>query len=170
MRGDKARRWVVRIALVNGWSVVVAGLLCALAGLACLSWLGLLLGAVGLASGAMELTGRRRLLDGRPARAWLAGSQLLLLGAILLYAGSRLLWTDPQALVAQLPPEIRQALEPLAPEEDLAELVRWGVQLVYGCVAGVTVLYQGGLCLLYLIGTRRPAPEAADPAATGAPR
>lgn len=126
---------------------------------------GILVGSLIVGAGAMEVHGNRRLARRDAAgMAWLVRSQIFLLGVVLVYAITRLTGFDEELVMANLTPDMRTALAELgiAPA-DILPLVQMTVYALYGTVALVTLLYQGGLALYYR--SRTPVVTAALAAA-----
>lgn len=114
------------------------------------------------AAGAVELHGMGLLRAAdRRGMKWLVGSQLYLMSVVLGYVGYRLANPDTDPILklvktALAAPEVLQA--GIDPKDFMAEFPG-ELRLLYLAVAGLTVLYQGGMALYYL--GRRAAVEAA---------
>ncbi len=175
---DKPARTLARIrkfSRLNGWSVVWIAGFGTLIALALGDLTGIAVGLLVVAAGGMEVHGNRLLgrrhVDGM---RWLVRSQLFLLSVVLIYAITRLTSYDGELAMANLTPDMRAVLTELGiSPADLLPMVRLVASLVYGTVALVTLVYQGGLALYYR--SRTPlvtealmaAPFAATAASTG---
>jgi hypothetical protein len=103
---------------------------------------GLLIGACGL----VELSGFRRFVARRPqAREYLVGSQLGVLALIWVYCGWQLF--GPKSANS---PETQELMNQLgADAAEFGGLMDSMTRMVYLVLAGVSLLYQGGLALYY---------------------
>jgi hypothetical protein len=157
-------RQVLRLARFDGMSVLVLAGFFALVSAASGDVSGAAFGLLIAAAGAIELHGMGllRAVD-RRGMSWLVASQLYLLSVILGYVGYRLANPDSDPLIKLVKSavnsdtaDLRQAgLDPTQVMADFPAELR----LLYFAVAAVTVLYQGGMALYYLM--RRSAVEAA---------
>jgi len=155
---DKVLRRVLRIATLEGWSVLVLGTLSALLSAVATGWFGAVVGTLVAGCGAMELHGAALLRAGHPRGvSWLVRSQLTLLTVILLYAVISFITLTPaqvELIQTQMPTDDRNAMNQMrellgeTPAAYNAQIVGFG-HLVYAVVAGLTVLYQGGMALYY---------------------
>jgi hypothetical protein len=154
-------RSVLRVARFDGISVLMLAGFFALVSAASGDVSGAAFGLLIAAAGAIELHGAAllRSADSRGMR-WLIGSQLYLMAVVLGYVGFRLANPDADPLLRMaktaLTSELRQA--GLDPAQFMAEFPR-ELRLLYFAVAGLTVLYQGGMSIYYL--RHRAAVEAA---------
>ena len=142
---------VLRAAKLNGLSVAIFAGLCALGSLAFGDWMGAAFGALVAAGGAMELSGRRQLLRGdADGMRVLVRSQLLVLSVILVYAISRFASFDAESALGGLTPDMRTELTQSGVDfAAILPLVRMAFYAMYGIVALVTLIYQGGMALYY---------------------
>lgn len=140
---------VLRVANVDGLSVLaIAGIL-ALASASMGDWQGAAIGLLVAAAGAIELhgVGLLRAGDGRGMN-WLVASQPYLLAMILVYCGLRWLSYDPALLRAALTSEMRAAIAQNGWTEEA--FLRMVYMATYAVLAAGTALYQGGMTLYYL--------------------
>jgi len=151
-------RRVTRVARFDGMSILgVAGAF-ALVSAASRDVSGSVIGLLVAGAGAIELHGAALLRAGRGnGMRWLVSSQLYLMTTMLAYVAVRLASLDISAIRPVVTPELAaQILQAgMTVDQFLAEFLR----LVYFCVGGATLLYQGGMTLYYL--RRRSAVEAA---------
>jgi hypothetical protein len=151
-------RRVVRIARLDGMSILgVAGAF-ALISAASRDVSGAVIGLLVAAAGAIELHGAGLLRAGRAdGTRWLVSSQLYLMTTMLAYVALRIsnpdLSTIRPVVTGELAAQIQQA--GMTVDQFLLEFLR----LVYVSVAAATLLYQGGMVIYYL--RRRAAVEAA---------
>ena len=162
---EKVLNRVLLVSAIDGWCVVTLagfGLLIALA-LGDLS--GAFTGLLIIAAGIMELTGRRRLLRGDPlGMKRLVRAQLFLLTVILLYCVTRLGSFDLELAMSNLTPEMEAVLKENGVERaDVGPLVQILFYLVYGLVAFLSLLFQGGLILYYRSRAARVAAALVPP-------
>jgi len=155
-------RRVVRLARLNGWSVALFAGLCALISLAFLDPLGVEVSLLVALGGALEVHGQR-MLTRRQADGvrWLVRGQIVVLAVIWAYAARQLLSFDPVYLRDEVIPNAREWLSALGinfdqifeqadmDKEAVVAFVRLMLVVVYGSVALVTLIYQGGLALYY---------------------
>lgn len=148
---EKSLRHVLLISAIDGWSITIVAGLCTLVSLLFAEWIGISIGATITAAGLIELRGRARLARGNIGGLdWLIRTQVLILATIGLYAFRNLLAFDEAVLLAQVTPELRNAIDQLgismADIERLMKPIYYGIYLT---VIAVTVLFQGGLALYY---------------------
>jgi hypothetical protein len=148
---EKALKRVLVVAGIDGWSVIVIAGLGILLTLLLGDFSSLLVGALVLAAGIMELRGRRQL-----RRRQVAGLQLMvraqffLLAVILVYCASRLGSYDQESMLANLTPDMKAALKEAGVQvADIIPLVRMMFAAIYGTLAVLTLVFQGGLILYY---------------------
>jgi hypothetical protein len=156
---------------------VFAGL-CWLVALALGDLTGVLVGALAVVSGVMEVRGHRQLRRGDAGgMKWLIRAQLLLLGVILAYSAARIVSFDRELALANLTPDMRDALNQLGMQpEELIPLIQRVLWAFYSAVMLTTCLYQGGLAVYYRRRTPLvvealavPPPIAPQPPAVAAP-
>jgi len=151
-------RRVTRVARFDGMSILgVAGAF-ALISAASRDVSGATIGLLVAGAGAIELHGAALLRAGRGSgMRWLVFSQLYLMTTMLTYVALRMVNPDISAIrpvvTVELAAQIQQA--GMTIDQFLLEFLR----LVYLCVAGATLLYQGGMTVYYL--RRRVPVEAA---------
>ncbi len=157
---EKTYRRVLAVSRLDGWSVVIVAAFGTLLALVLGDLVGVLVGGLVLGTGAMELRGHRMLKQRDAAgMRWLVRSQLFLLSVILAYCTSRLASFDPESVMGNLTPDMAAVLQEAGINQaDILPLVRTMFLTVYGAVAGVSLLYQGGMAFYY---GRRTAPVAA---------
>jgi hypothetical protein len=164
---EKALKRVLLISALDGWSLVAIASLSLLLTLALGELLGIAVSLLVLAAGIVELRGRRALkrrnADGMKL---LVRAQLFLLTVILVYCARSLGSFDAGYLKEQLIPEMRQyfllfginfdeILQQFELTEDnLVPLVHTAFLVLYGSVALISLIYQGGLALYYRGKTR----------------
>lgn len=157
----KTLRKVLLIAAIDGWSVVTVASVGALISLRIGSWIGVGVGTLLTAAGMIELHGRRRLICGNTSGITaLVTAQLVILTVIVIYAVGNLLGYDEAALMAQITPEIEEALS--RAQMSMHELKAMLKPIYFGLyfiVIGVTILFQGGLALYYRSRKPRIAEE-----------
>ncbi len=159
---EKALKRVLLISRLDGWSIVVIAGLSLLLTLVLGELLGLGLSLLVLVAGIMELRGRRALKRRDPdGMKLLVRAQMFLLTVILVYCARCLGSFDAGYLQEQLIPEMRQNLllfginfDEVLKEADLTvaeivPLVRMMFVVLYGTLAFVSILFQGGLALYY---------------------
>jgi len=148
---EEQLRRVLRTAKLNGLGVAIVAGVGALGSLAFGDLMGAAVGAVVAVGGGMELSGRKQLLRGNAdGMRRLVGSQLLVLGVIVVYAISRLASFDADSAMGNLTPEMRSELAQAGVDlAALVPLVRLMFHALYGSLAVVTLIYQGGLALYY---------------------
>jgi len=147
---------VLRVANLDGLSVLLVAGLLALVSAASGDYLGTVLGLLVAAAGAIELHGAGLLGAGdRRGVSWLLFSQPFLLAILLGVCAWQLTHFDPVAM-AQLKSLLQassgnvwktQAAQAGFSETEYLTLLR---RTVYWGVALVTLLYQGGMTLYYL--------------------
>jgi hypothetical protein len=142
-------RRVLRIAHFDGMSVLVIagvfGLLSAWAG----DYLGAVIGLLVAGAGAIELHGETLLRGWSPrGMNWLIGSQLFLMVAMLGYCALRL----THVVLPPIPPQLETMIETTAEQLGLTkdEYMLFVYRLGFQVIAGLTVLYQGGMAFYYL--------------------
>jgi len=161
---EKALKRVLGLAAFDGWSLVVVAGLSLLLTLLLVNPLGIVISLLVLAAGVMELRGRRALkkADAATGMKLLVRSQLFVLTVILLYCARSIGSFDAEYVRDQLIPrlnEIYQSVLGISLTEllqqngltiaDLLRMVHTAFLLLYGTVALVSILYQGGMILYY---------------------
>ena len=139
---------VLRVARLDGMSVlVIAGLFALISALAG-DHLGAVVGLLVAGAGAVELHGSTLLHHGESrGMQWLVGSQLFLLVTIVGYCALRLLHPAYEPLRAAMTDEMKTSLEMAGWTPD--EFIRFVYNVTYAAVAIVTSAYQGGMALFY---------------------
>jgi len=139
--------------------LVIAGtfaLISALAG----DFLGAIIGLLVAGAGAIELHGETLLLHGEVrGMNWLLGSQFTLLVCILSYCALRLVHVSLPPVPAEVAPVLESTAQQLGMTVEAYMLFVY--RLVFRLVAGLTVLYQGGM-MLYYWRRRRAVARALD--------
>lgn len=162
---------VLLVSALDGWSIVAVAGLGTLVTLLLGDLLGVGVSLLVMVAGVIELRGRQRLLRRDPAgMKLLVRAQLWLLSVILVYCVSRLGSFDGETAMASLTPEMEVALREAGLERaDVLPLVQTVFYAVYGTVAFVSVIFQGGLTLYYrsrtgaVTAALTPAPEPMNP-------
>lgn len=147
----KVLQRVVKIATLDGWSIlIVSGLATLAAGLGSDLW-GALTGAAICTASLIELKGAKDLKHGKPTGlSKLVASQLLLLTVIWIYVGARWLTNDNSLIDAALTPEILRQLSQIGVDpRQLTDLLKRIIPLTYAIIALVSLAYQGGLAWFY---------------------
>ncbi len=139
---------VLRVANLDGLSVMaVAGLL-ALASASAGDYNGAGIGLLVAAAGAIELHGAGLLRSGEVrGMKWLIASQPYLLVLLLGYCAWRLGSYDPAELQAAMTSDLRKTLEASGYNEQ--ELLQKFYVIVYAVLAIGTLIFQGGMTLYY---------------------
>lgn len=148
---DVLRR-VIKVARVNGMIVVFpVALICALIALVMGDLVSAFFGLLVAAAGWSEWHGAKLLKRGQADGInWLVRSQLFLMILILLYALERMASWNSDYVQSLNTPEMNQLLQQGGMDmQAILPLVRLGFFVVYGSLAVLTVLYQGGLALFY---------------------
>lgn len=169
---EKTLKRVILIAAIDGWSVVAIAALGSLITLALGDLSGLVVGLLVIVAGVIELRGRARLVrrDAGGMRLLLR-AQLFLLTVILVYCVTRLGSFDEGMVLDNLTPDVEALLKENGLERaDVLPAVKMMFFAVYGIVAFLTVVFQGGLALYYrsrsakvtaaLAASPRPPPVA----------
>lgn len=153
---QKALQRVLAISRLNGWSVTLVAVFGVLLTLLLGDLLGTLIGLLAVTAGWMEIRGHGKLRrQDAEGMKWLVRSQLLLLSVILAYCASRLGSFDADSVMGNLTPDMETILQDAGVGlGDILPLVRLAFFVLYGTVAFVTVLYQGGLALYYRSKTK----------------
>jgi hypothetical protein len=145
---EETLRRVLRVARLDGLSVAfVAGvfaLISALAG----DGIGAITGLLVAGAGAIELHGASLLVhhDARGMK-WLVNSQLVLLLTVLGYCALHLTHSPLPDLPSEVDVLIQQDADQLGmTKQGFLQLFN---RMLYGGVAGATLLYQGGMALYY---------------------
>ncbi|HZP59105.1 MAG TPA: hypothetical protein VFB27_02190 [Opitutaceae bacterium] len=148
---DTLRR-VIKVGRVNGMIFVFPfALLCSAIALLLGDLVSMGFGLLIAAAGWSEWHGAR-LLQRREARGinWLVRSQLYLLTLIMVYAVERLASYDPEYIRSQITPDMEQIFQQVGlSANDVLLLVRRTFVAMYGSLAVLTLIYQGGLALFY---------------------
>ena len=169
---EQSLRRVLLISAIDGWCIALFAGFCTVISLLFGEWIGAAVGAAITLSGIIELRGRTRLGRGEMSGLdWLIRAQVLILATVGLYALSNLLTFNKEALLAQIMPELRNAITQLGLSmSDLELMLKPLYFSLYLTVIAVTVLFQGGLALFYVSQrtkisqalTQRPPPLPTD--------
>lgn len=148
---EKTYGRILLVSKLDGISIVVVAALGTLLALLLGDFTGGLVGLLVAGAGIMELRGnamlRRRDAGGM---RWLVRSQLFLLAVILTYCASRLGSFDNESVMGNLTPDMATVLQEAGIDQaDIVPLVRLMFFTIYGSVAAVTLLYQGGMSFYY---------------------
>ncbi len=144
-------RRVIKIARLDGMSVIVVAGLSALLAAAMGDLVSAIVALLVTAAGCGEWHGAK-LLRRSDIRGldWLVRSQLYLLSVILSYAVTRLASYDPEYVRSLVTPEMNQIFQQAGLSlDDIMPMVRTAFYATYGTLAVVTLIYQGGLALYY---------------------
>ncbi|HEX2854258.1 MAG TPA: hypothetical protein VHO24_13565 [Opitutaceae bacterium] len=139
---------VLRVARVDGMSVLLIAGFLALASAAAGDYMGALIGLVIAAAGAIELHGDGLLRNGFPlGMKWLIGSQLYLMAVVLGYCAMRLTHVALPPIPDTLKPMIEMSAQQwkMATDDYLLMVYRLSFRLL----ALLTFLYQGGMAFYY---------------------
>ena len=136
---------VLRTAQLDGLTLVIVASLGVVISLG--DWFGMAVGAAVIAGGWMELSGRNRLLAGSAAgMRLLVRSQLVVLVAIEIYCAVKL-GSNRNYGVS---PDLRSSMAELGIDlDELEPTLRRAFNAVYGAVALLTLVYQGGMARYY---------------------
>ena len=136
---------------MDGWSIALFAGLCTVISLFGFEWVGIFIGAIVTACGVFELRGRRQIINGdADGMKWLVRAQLIILATIVLYASENLLAYNEASLIAEITPEIRNAMSQAGISiSDLHVYMKPVYYGLYLTVIGLTILFQGGLALYY---------------------
>ena len=158
---------VLRVANINGLSVLAVAGMITLAVASTGDYVGAAIGLSIAASGAIELHGAG-LLRGGDSRGmrWLIVSQPYLLAVVLIYCGLRLMNYDPTVFDAAMTDDLRLALEQAGYEKE--RFFRMVYVGTYVILALATFIYQGLMTAYY--ARRREAVERALDEEEEAPR
>lgn len=166
---EKSLRRVLLVSALDGWSVAVIAGVGTLLALALGDLSGAATGLLILVAGATELRGRARLRrKDATGMKLLVRAQLFLLTVILVYCATRLGSFD-EGLVQDtvrenLTPDMEAALlESGIARGDIVPAVKMMFYVLYGTVAFVSLLCQGGLILYYRSRATRVAEALAAP-------
>jgi len=143
---------VMRIALLDGWSIAIFAGLCALVSLVFGDLVGGIIGLIVAAGGVVELRGVRRLQqhDADGGMTLLIRAQLIVLGSIWAYALGKLFSFDPQTAMGNMTPDMKEMIDQVGlSTTDINHLVSLTFYATYATVLVVTLIYQGGLALYY---------------------
>lgn len=151
---EETLRRVLRVANLNGKSVVIIAALGAVLSLLFGDFVGTAVGAIIAYGGWLELAGRKAVLGGDiGGMKKMTRAQWVVLGPILVYCVTRLLSYDSETALSMLTSEMRSEL--MSAGVDLSAimpLVKLTFILTYSIFAFVSLLYQGGMARYY---TRR---------------
>lgn len=142
---------VLRIARTDGRILLVlAGTFAAMSAMGAQK-IGAIAGCLAAGCGALELHGVNRLRLGDPrGMAWLVRSQLALLAVMFGYVTARILTFDPELVRAILTDEMIARFATAGIREDeIVPMMELFSRFMYGVLAFVSVLYQGGMAFYY---------------------
>jgi len=147
---DKTLARVLRIAGLEGGSVLVIGLLSLMVSVVSFSPVGLLVSALLTGCGAAELRGAKLLREGQTrGMDWLVRAELALMTVVLCYALGRLLTLDAASVQKEMAAH-RHELDQLGVDtSELGRMALIALRTTYASLALVTILFQGGLALYY---------------------
>ena len=155
---EETLRRVLRVANMDGLSVMLIAGVLALAAAASGDYRGAAIGLLVAAAGAIELHGAGLVRAGeRRGMQWVVASQPYLLLVLLGYCLLQLAHFDLSLLRAALTDEMRETIRQAGYTVDA--FLRLVYRLTYLTLAFTTVIYQGGMTVYYL--RRRGAVEAA---------
>lgn len=144
----------IRMAKGDAIGLIVMGGISLLIGVFSQDALNGIVGALICFIGGVEFMGYRRYIEGRPkARECLVGSQLALLLIIWAYCGWHLL--GPKTAVSKT--EMDALNELGADASEIAGATAGIEHMMYLAVAGISLLYQGGLASYYWRKTGKPS-------------
>lgn len=148
---EKSLRRVLFVSGLDGWGVALFAGLCTLISLLLGEWVGVGVGGLITAAGVLELRGRGQLQAGQSAGLrWLVRAQLLILAVIGLYALENLLAFNEETLLAEITPEMKNAMAQAGVSmDDLRPMFKPVYYSLYLTVIAVTAVFQGGLALYY---------------------
>jgi hypothetical protein len=155
-------RRVLRVARIDGMSVLVVAGGFALVSAAFRDVPGAVIGLLIAAAGAIELHGVALLRGGNPrGMGWLVSSQLYLMVTIFAYVGYRLVRPDITWMLPYVTGEAAEPIQQAATEMNMTvnQFLLESLRKFYLMVAALTVIYQGGMIVYYL--RRRSAVIAA---------
>lgn len=172
---EKTLRRVLLIAALDGWSVMAIGALGSLVAMAMGDPSGLVVGLMLVTGGVLELRGRGRLVRGDPAgMRLLIRAQMLILAVLLVYCISRLGSFDEGVVRDTVRENLTPEMEALLQESgvsraDIVPAVKIMFYTIYGTVAFLSLIFQGGLSLYYRSRTPRVAAALAGAPGSGNP-
>ena len=143
---------VLRISKLNGLSVLIIAGLGSLLSLALFDPVGVVVGALVAYGGWMEWSGRKHLVRGEAEEGMrrLVRSQWIVLGVILVYCVTRLASFDAESALGPLTGDMRTQLAEAGVDlASILPLLRLTFYGLYGSVALVTLIYQGGMARYY---------------------
>ena len=149
---------VLRLARADGLGVLIVATFFALTSAAIGDFAGAVVWLLVAGAGAGELHGGVLLREAETRGLnWIVASQFLLLLVVAVHCALRLSHYDPAVMHEALTPEMKATLvQAELKEEDFLRLV---YHTTYTAIAGVTLLYKGGLALYF--HRRRQAVAAA---------
>jgi len=146
---DKTLARVLRLAGLEGGSVLVLGTLSLMVSAVSFSPVGLLVSAVLAGCGAAELRGAKLLRAGElRGLDWLVRAELALMTTVVAYAGLRLATTTPASMHKELA-DVAMLGDLGMDQRQLETTLLSTLRLTYAVVILVTLLFQGGLALYY---------------------
>jgi hypothetical protein len=145
---EETLRRVLRVARLDGMSVLVIAGLFALISALFRDGLGTVVGLLVAGAGAVELHGAKLLEHGSPrGMNWLVTSQMLLLATVIGYCGLRLLHPAVESLRAAVTDDMKIQLEAAGWTQDA--FIHFIYTTTYAVLAILTFFYQGGMALYY---------------------
>lgn len=146
---DKTLARVLRIAGLEGGSVLALGVLSLMVSAVSFSPVGLLVSALLAGCGAAELHGAKLLRAGNGRGLdWLVRAELALMATVMAYAGLRLATTTPASIHKEMA-EMALLGDLGMDQRQLETTLLSTLRLTYAVVLLVTLLFQGGLALYY---------------------
>lgn len=159
--GEKLHR-LLRLARIDGTSLLVIAGGFALFSFATADWLGGAIGVAAAACGAGELEGRHLLMgENKTGVHWLIGSQICLLALILAYCAYQYFCYDPQPLIGLLDRGVKALSETTGEgpstlaehlnvsTSELQRTAKAAARVGYVTIALLSALCQGGMAFYY---------------------
>lgn len=166
---EKTLKRVLVIAAFDGWSLIIVAGLSLLLTLLLVEPVGIVLSLLVLTAGMIEFRGRRALKnsDAETGMKLLVRSQLFLLAVILIYCARSIGSFDADYVKEQVIPAVSDMYQSLLginlaeylqqaglTVADLVPLAHKAFLILYGSVAFISTLYQGGMAWYYRSRTR----------------
>ncbi|HTJ79122.1 MAG TPA: hypothetical protein VL357_09010 [Rariglobus sp.] len=143
---------VMKIARLNGRSIVIVAGICALISLAGGDIVGGVIGLIVAAGGAVELRGCRKLQqhDADEGITLLIRAQWIVMGAICAYALGKLFSYDAQTAMGNMTGDMKTIIDQFGlSSADINRILTPVFYAIYVTVLVVTVIYQGGMVIYY---------------------